>query len=697
MKQESIVVTTSSGLRKHLFPLASFVVLAALFAWLVMRSHGVNPTVFADEWYYSKMARLQPLAEAIVPSYLYLWLFGASNACGDGFLGCVRGANALLFVAGAPFLYLTARSVTGRRTAAAIALLATLAPLNIFTAYFMPETMYYFGFCVLSWVALTRRHWHWALHALACGVLLGLMSLMKVHAVFLVPALLLFLAYSRWLAGPGWVGSAVLAMAAGGAAMFAVKFGIGYLLAGEAGLSLFGPFYAGGANAVSGGDKLRLLNPAFVIGRAHLMLLTLAFGVPLAILLQSVLRPGKRAQAGQAELVGIYTLLVLGAAVGMTILYTATLAYPGTNEGLRMHVRYYSFALPMLWIVAAAFDRRDERRDERRPAALRWTLALLLTAVLAVAIVKLPTYALNAVDGPEVFSLRLDKPMSLVILALQAAALLLWAAGRTSAQRMFLFVVTPLYIASGIAETRYQLRLYRDDQPADMAGKAAHRLVPPAERGKITVAGSDLGQVMRAQFHIDDKDSAMMVVPQDSPIEPYQLPVRNDWLLVFGKHALPVGLKPVAQNAHYALVHTGIERRVVGSAHFNEPFSAGGLLSGAEGVSAIEQFGRWSDAKQVVLHFNAPLPQHAYIVLKAWAFGDNADLPFTMRIGGNSARFRLSGTPQEIGLRLDTDGQQRSLTIEVPHPVSPMSYGDPRDPRLLGIALAEIEISTPVN
>jgi phosphoglycerol transferase len=693
MKRETIVMTTSPGLRKHLFPLASFVVLAAIFAWLVMRSHGLNPTVFADEWYYDKMARLQPLAEAIVPSYLYLWLFGATKACGSGFLECARGGNALLFVAAAPFVYLIARSVTGRRTAAAIALLATLAPLNLFTAYFMPETMYYFGFCVLSWVALTRRHWHWALHALACGVLLGLMSLMKVHAVFLVPALLLFLAYSRWLAGPGWVGSAVLAMAIGGAGMFAVKFGLGYLLAGEAGLSLFGPFYAGGANAASAGDKLHLLKPAFVIGRAHLMLLALAFGVPLAILLQSVLRPGRRAQAGQAELVGIYTLLVLGAAAGMTILYTATLAYPGTNEGLRLHVRYYSFVFPLLWVVAAA----TQGRDERQPAALRWTLALLLTAVLAIAIVKFPTYSFNAVDGPEAFALRLDKPLSLVILALQVAALFLWAAGRASARRVFLFAVTPLYIASGIVDNNYQLGLYVDDQAADLAGKAAYRLVPPAERGKITVAGSEIGQVMRAQFHIDDKDSAMLVLPQGVPIEPYQLPVRNNWLLVFGNHALPPGLTPVAGNEHYALVHTSVERRIVGSARFNEPYAASGLLSGAEGVADIEGFGRWSNAKQVVLHFNAPLPQHAFIVLKAWAYGDNTEFPFTLRIGGSRAPFRLSGTPQEIGLRLDTDGQQRSLTIEVPHPVSPMSYGDPRDPRLLGIALAEIEISTPAH
>ncbi len=693
MKREEIGAMTPHGLRRHLFPLASFAVLAAIFAWLVMRSYGINPTVFADEWYYSKMARLQPLSEAIVPSYLYLWLFGAANACGDGFLECARGANTLLFVAGAPFLYLTARSVTGRATAAAIALMATLAPLNLYTAYFMPESVYYLGFCILSWVALTRRHWHWALHALACGVLLGLMSLLKVHGVFLLPSLLLFLAYSRWLAGPGWIGSALLSMAIGGASLFAVKFGLGYLLAGEAGLSLFGPFYGGGANAASAGDKLRLLKPAFVIARAHLMLLALAFGVPMALLLQGLLRPARRADAGQADLVGIYTLLMLGAAAGMTILYTATLAYPGTYEGLRMHVRYYSFVFPLLWVVAAAAV--EGRGQASR--GLRWTIALLLSAVLAIAVVKLPTYAVLPVDSPEAFALRFELHWNYVILALQIGALLLWAAGRASAQRLFLFVVTPLFIISGIQATNIQLHLLAPDQAADMAGKAAHRLVPPAERGKITVAGTDIGQVMRAQFHIDDKDSAMLMLPQDAPIEPYQIPVRNKWLLVFGKHALPQGLTPVASNEHYALVHLDAERRILGSARLNEEFGPAGLLAGGEGLSHIEGFGRWSDAKQVVLHFNAPLPKHAFIVFKAWSYGDNSELPFTLRVGDSSAQFRISGAPQEVGLRLETDGQQRSLVIEVPHPTSPAENGDPRDTRKLGIALAEIEISTPVN
>ena len=59
---------------------------------------------------------------------------------------------------------------------------------NVYTAYFMPESTYYFGFAVLSWIALTRGQWGWARRALATGAVLGLMSLVKVHALFLLPA-----------------------------------------------------------------------------------------------------------------------------------------------------------------------------------------------------------------------------------------------------------------------------------------------------------------------------------------------------------------------------------------------------------------------------------------------------------------------------------------------------------------------------
>jgi phosphoglycerol transferase len=50
---------------------------------------------------------------------------------------------------------------------------------------------------------------------------------------------------------------------------------------------------------------------------------------------------------------------------------------------------------------------------------------------------------------------------------------------------------------------------------------------------------------------------------------------------------------------------------------------------------------------------------------------------------------------QEVAVPFETDGQQRTLTIEVPHPVSPADYGNRNDIRKLGIGLAEIEIAIP--
>jgi phosphoglycerol transferase len=153
---------------------------------------------------------------------------------------------------------------------------------------------------------------------------------------------------------------------------------------------------------------------------------------------------------------------------------------------------------------------------------------------------------------------------------------------------------------------------------------------------------------------------------------------------------------PVAQTADYALVKLDNPRRVLGHASLAEAFGPG-LIASAEGLSHIEDFGRWSDARNVVLHLNQVLPRKVKVLIKAMPYADNNALPFVLRIGAASTRFRLNGGMQEIGLDLDTDGAQRDIVIEVPHPVSPAEYGNPADGRKLGIALGEIEISTPAD
>jgi phosphoglycerol transferase len=666
--------------------------LAAVFAWLVARSHGLNPTIFADEWYYSKMARLQPLDQAIVPSYLYLWLFGASARCGDGFLDCVRAGNALLYVAGSPFLYLVARQVASRTMAAVLALLAALAPLNAYTGYFMPESTYYLGFCVLSWIALAGRAWPRMLQALAAGLVLGAMSLVKVHALFLLPTLCLYLFYLAWADGGAWLRNGFIAVAIAALAALGIKFGLGFLLAGKAGLSLFGPFYGANAQSASGQSVLRLLNPMFINARGHLMALALLDALPLAVLVHGLLRGEARGAAGALR---VWTLLTLAAAAGMTILYTATVAGVN-NEGLRLHLRYYSFVLPLLWMVAAADAAPPPGRTGALAAFTRWAPALLLAAILGIAWIKLPTYAINPADTPEIAGTNFDPSLFMGIALLQGAIVLLWAANVRSAKALFLLVALPVTIICGAVAQGVFLHNYSIMQIGDKAGHFAHGYLPPAERASIVVAGTDMQQLMRAQFQIDHPDSEVLELPGDAALETYQLPVRHRWLLVFGRHPLPANVTPVAQTADYALVKLDNPRRVLGHASLAEAFGPG-LIASAEGLSHIEDFGRWSDARNVVLHLNQVLPRKVKVLIKAMPYADNNALPFVLRIGAASTRFRLNGGMQEIGLDLDTDGAQRDIVIEVPHPVSPAEYGNPADGRKLGIALGEIEISTPAD
>jgi phosphoglycerol transferase len=691
----------TTGARRHLQAVYLLVLCAAIFAWLLLRNHGLSPAIFADEWYYSKMSRLQALSDAIVPSYLYLWVFRGSNACGDGFLDCVRIGNELFFVAAAPFIYLTARRVAGKALSLFIAVLAMLAPFNLYTSFFMPEAMYYFGFAVLSWISLGFRHGDSGAGAarlgLAAGLVLGLMSLVKVHALFLLPSLCLYLLCAGALRGQArWLAWGLLSALIAAAATLAVKFGLGYLLAGKAALSLFGSFYSGTANANSGRPLLDLLKLAFINGRGHLMAIAVLLALPLAMIAQALASPGARARTGAPlRQLQLYAFLMLGAAVGVTVLFTASIAATGPGEVLRLHLRYYNFVFPLLLIVAAgaigqAAADRQLPADKRNP--LTWTIAGLLAIVLVLAVIKLPLYTLSTVDGPDIQSLQLQSATGKIVVAIDLLVLFLWARASRLAAPLFLFAAVPLMTWLGLSTTSYYLSVLDQSWGPDKAGKFAHHYVPEAERGQMTVAATEIVEIMRAQFHIDNADVAMLELPKDAPLEQYQMPIRSKWLLVLGKHPLPAGVKPVAATQDYALVKMDTHRRPLGLTRFSEPLH-GGLVDSVDGLSVVEPWGRWSEAKQVVLHFSQPLPKHAGIVLKAQAFGPNAGLPFVMRVGGQEQRFRVPGFGQDIALPFVTDGAQRSLSIEVPQPTAPRDVGPSVDVRKLGIGLIEIEVS----
>lgn len=667
---------------------------ACIFVWLVWRNYGLYPAIFADEWYYSKMARLTPLGEAIVPSYLYLWLFSASNACGTGFLDCVRLGNTTMLVAAAPFIYLLARQVTRPGPAVVVTLLSLMAPLNLVTAFFMPEATYFFGFVLLSWIMLTRAGWGWARQGLAGGVVLGMMSLVKVHALFLLPAICLFVALAPWLRGPasGQLRSGVLGALLLAAVTLGVKFGLGYLLAGEPALSVFGSFYGSAADSNTSRALAPLFSAAFINGRGHLMVMALLLPLPMAMLLLWVVsRTLRRAAGAGFNLLCLYALLTLGAAAGMTVAYTASIAGVGPHEVLRLHLRYYSFTFPLLLMIPAAALAAP---PEPAAMAARWRIAAaaLVGMAIVTALLLLPRYAVSAMDGPEIAAIPLTAWGGWLVAALGLAVLACWAGGARLAAPLFLFVMLPVVVLLGVKNNSAYLAQVVPGWAPDRAGIAARDTIPRAERKDVTVAASDMVAIMRAQFHIDDKDTAMLELAPGAAIRDYQLPVRSKWLLVIGPHALPSSVEQILKTDEYALVRLPGQFHPLASARLSAPPGGVNLISATEGLSMVESWGRWSDAKQVVLHFDRRLPKRLDVVIKAMAYADNTELPFTMRVGDASAEFGLRGSMQEIRLRFETDGAQRSLTIDVPKPIAPAVKSGLPDVRKLGIGIAEIAI-----
>ena len=689
-------MNTTASTRNTRIPSLVLAAGMALVGWyLLQRTLGLSPGVFADEWYYSKMARLMPLSEATLPSWLYLLVFGASSCCGPGFLDCARIGNALFHVGAAPFLYLVARRVMPAPLACAIALLSLLLPLNLYTSFFMPESMYFFGFAVLAWVALCGLAWRPWLHALLAGLVLGLMSLVKVHAIFLLPALCLYLVYASRVRAAGDKGGAWIARGLGAAALalvtaVVVKLLLGWLLAGEAGLTLFGAFYGAGASSYSQHSLLSRLYPATISARGHAMALTALLAIPLAALLHALFsRDTWRADNPRGPLV-VFTVLALGSALGLAVLYTASIAHEGPTEVIRLHSRYYSFVLPLLLLAGAAATRPAGSGQLLAPALI----ALLLGVLLALAWFRMSGFDPRITDSPEYTALLLRDWTVGALFIVQALLLVLWLGYRRAAAWGFILLALPLALYVTDMQIGTYLGHRQQAGAADRAGMAARALIPLEERGAtmIVANGADL---FRTQFHIDYPEMTLLDMPDGSPIEAYRIGSQTRWLVAVGRHPLPEGMVPTVANEAFTIVKLPRpERSLVGEYAFNVAPGPGQLVVGADGLSNVEAWGRWSDGKRVELRFDRPLPARLTVVLTAGAFGANINAPFVLRVGDAALEFRLPWEAREVVLDLDTDGRQQTLAIEVPQPQRPSELGNSTDTRLLGISLTRMRIET---
>jgi phosphoglycerol transferase len=667
------------------------VAMLAVFVYMVLRNGGQYASVFSDEWSYSSFSRLMPFSETPVPSYLYYTVYRLSSSCGDGFLECARVLNALFFVAAMPFIYLLARQHMTRGTALLVALLAIAAPNNTYTSYFMPEAMYFFGFWAFSWSAVREGGAATLPKVALSASLLGLLAMVKVHALFLLPAYLAYLVYCAFAARAvehPWWRRALLKVAVALVTAAAVRMAVGYLYAGSNGLYLFGTLYANQAQTRPGLDVLAGM--ALLNLRGHLMALALMFSMPLAAAaLQAISRRQRGAAGAASSRLLAWSALMLPSLVVVTAVFTGLVAGSGSESGARLHMRYYDFALPLLLMLAGA------ALAPTAPAAAPpgWRRRLLVAVPLMVIMVAasqilIPAYTPNHIDSPALFGFTHDRGWYRALMWLSLASVLLWTAHARHGARLFLYLCAPL----GLVVAAGHVNLYAGmaQRPDDYvkAGLYAHQYLRPQEADRLTIVGADIANLFKTRFFVDNRKAELVKLAPGEPVTAASLKYPNGWLLVVGGHALPPG----------AVAHSGARGYVLARV---KPLAEAGLHRFTDdedeslrstGLSGIEPWGRWSDGALVTLTWDQPLPRKVRLRLDAAAYGPNAELPFTLTAGATVVPLRVGDSHRWQELRFDTDGTVRTIEIRVPRPTSPQELGRAPDARKLGIGLYSLEV-----
>jgi phosphoglycerol transferase len=627
-----------------------------------------------------------------VPSYVYFALYGVTNACGDSFMECNRLLNNAFFVAASPFIYLLARRVAVPWLAVLVALAAALAPANALTPYFMPEAPYYFWFWVLCWAMFRAWERPETGRAALLGALLGIGAMVKLHAIFLLPGVALFLAYAAATARaerPGWLVRAVLLCAAMGAAFAVARFGIGYLLAGRAGLHLFGELYATHASytATSHLPYPQLALLALNNLRGHLMMLALLYGVPVAILVtQLAAAVRERCARDPSQALAVLTFLMLGSVLGVTVVFTASITGLGEQEvASRIHTRYYHFALPLLLLCAVGVQRE---------LALPWRAAVGAVVLAFVAYGKwklLQYYTPAIVDSPELLTISIVPAAFTAIAVLGAAVLLAWIARPALGTRLFLYAFLPLATLYCAAVTAKAVRMSNHADTYTKAGLFARHFLDRAATDRLVIVGEAIGGLHRTRFFIENPNTALLEAPAGGEPDWAKLPPQAERVLVIGKYPLPEGARVENQLPDIALARLDpalLQGRIL---KFSAPLPAA-LVASSTGISGAEPWGAWTDGPRVTIRFAAPLPKRFRLTLAAKPFGPNAGE--TVVVTAGSARQELvlkEGTSISRHV-FETDGTADTLEIAIPRPTTPASLGINPDQRALGLGLETLRI-----
>lgn len=665
------------------------------FVALQIRTAGMYPSIFADEYSYSRYSRLEPIADAQIPAYLYFATYSLTRLCGDGFLACAKTLNILFLVLSIPLLYQCARLVLPRTLAVYMSTLAVLSPANAYTAYFMPESMYYFGFWLMTYLLLRVSPSSQLIYLLIPATALGTLMLVKPHGIFLTPAALIYIFWLYRSANTPWQNTlrATLTFIA---TVAVTRLLLGYVLAGPGASSVFGPLYTSIAStsadqAISSVQVTATLTLFSVMG--HVQVLALLYGVPLGCISSIMLlhSNGRQPVAQPVPLQELrkqasFATLIIASLILVSATFTAFMEKAGDPGSiLRIHMRYYNFALPLLYVISAGLMRTPARisRDTSRKL-IGFTIVLL--AAYTIYTGNAP-FVSSLCDNPDLHGIRRTFRTFLPTSMMLLATTLIWCVSPARAIAYYLYIALPaVLLVSGYSiSTEQRSRLHPD--AFDKAGMFARQFLTLNDADRLLVVGSAPASVLRTLFYIDSPRASHVILGASEPYDLAKTPLDKDWVLLVGDHSL-IGT-PL-----FSICPGGFtlaRRCSVLSVDFTSS-SWPVFIESVEGLSHAEAWGTWTDAQTVEFIFRMPLPKHFTLRLLAAAYGRNVGKDVSVSVGDDRHTIIFSAEPEERTISVHNVHGESRVRLTIPDPTTPSSIGAGCDDRQLGLGLLRMSI-----
>ncbi len=507
--------------------LATITIAAALF--LVIRSHGLTPRIFADEYTYSYYAKFFGNSNSGIPSFLYFAVYQIVNYCENGLLACARYLNIAFFVGGGLLVYLTGRSRVSDGRNIILTTIALFSPYSLYTHFFMPESMFYFGFWLFIYLFLNVKEYDSLKSYLWPSITLGVVSLVKPHALLFMPACLAYIALQSERKS-----QALKILLFFGSSTLITKLLIGYLLVGENGITLFGSNYTSHASSVASSVTTVLsIWPSITANLiGNIAALIFIYGVTIPYVVASLF--DKFSSKSGSQKIAVLLLLNL---VIVVVLFTSTVPLFEDNQDYRIYFRYYGFIFPLLFISVV-----ETFQNERTSSYSISTLVSLSTSLVLVAAVmylyisrykSLYPYNIFISDIPEMFYLLTNKHLIWAYGLLSATSLLLFLTNSAYKQKIylaFLMVSTFTFVVMSYISTRADAHL----DTADRAGLYIKDNLSSEAQDSLIVIGTTEFQLQQVLFYSDSQKSAHKVVDSQEGFNQSELNSAHRYILQLG-------------------------------------------------------------------------------------------------------------------------------------------------------------------